>query len=674
MLKQIFYAWRSVIHSPRQSVIKMVSLSFGIGISILLFSWIAYFKSFDTFYHDHDRIYQLWMSWELADRTIPPNSTIIGKLPEGVYEEMADIVESAVSMRPVREIRMRKDGKYIPMQVAIADSLFFETMGVDVIAGHPRKDLVRPDVAFVSEKIVKTYYGGEDPIGKELWYESEFPVTIAGVFESIPENNTVNPDVVVSLPSLLSRGWGNHSWNGGDSWKGYVRLKEGVNVSDEELDRRINEIIQRHAPDRDGIGIRGYARLMRDTFQKDDDNQSTAVIMAALALSILLITALNYVLVSIASLSRRVKAIGVHKCSGAKQSDVMRMFVYETLIIIVGSLLLLALILCQYSEFIKSTLSVSLEMMFAPERIYVPLAVISVVVLVGAIIPGVIMSRISVTSVFRSFSENKNRWKRALLFVQFAGVAFIMGFLSTVWLRYNQLMTQSVGYNEERLVLAPYPGEYDMEVYKTTLKNLPYVEGIVTSGSAPIYSYSGLMVRNNQGKDLFSSRFDCIDKDYFDFMGFELLRGSKELHGANEVIVNREFCNSIGWDVDDAVGKTVDTGNGLATVAGVMENVVIRSFYIETMPLILYSAEAWRNNANLITLRLKAPFDHNFKLLKDAIAATFPNIANDPESVNEIKAEMYSDLKSLRNITLIAGISIIFIAVMGLVGYITDEI
>ncbi len=88
----------------------MVSLSFGIGISIILFSWIAYLKSFDTFYHDHDRIYQLWMSWELADRTIPPSSTIIGKLPEGVYEEMADIVGRAVSMRPVREIRMRKDG------------------------------------------------------------------------------------------------------------------------------------------------------------------------------------------------------------------------------------------------------------------------------------------------------------------------------------------------------------------------------------------------------------------------------------------------------------------------------------------------------------------------------------------------------------------------------------
>lgn len=674
MLKQIFYAWRSVIHSPRQSVIKMVSLSFGIGVSIILFSWVAYFKSYDTFYRDYDKLYQLWMSWELTDQTIPPSSTIVGKFPEGAYEEMSDIVESAVLMRPVNTIKMRKDGKYIPMRVTFADSLFFETMGIDVIKGNSRKDLLRPDVAFVSEEIVKTHYGGEDPIGKELWYGSDFPVKIVGVFKSVPENNSVNPEVIVSLASFHSRGLAYCSWHGGDSWNGYVRLKDGVQVPLDDLDRRMNEIIQRHAPDKDGTGIRGYIKPMRDTVQKDDDTLSTVLILAALAFSILLISALNYVLVSIASLSRRAKAIGVHKCSGAQRVDILKIFVYETLIIIAGALLLFALLLLQYGDFVKDTIGASLEMLFAPERIYVVLVVVAVVVLIGAIIPGVIMSRVSVTSVFRSFSENKNRWKRVLLFVQFAGVAFIIGFLSVVWLRYDRFMTAGVGYNEEGLVMAPYPGDYDMEVYKNMLRNLPYVDGIVMSGSAPIYSYSGMMIRNNQGNDLFSSRFDCIDKDYFDFMGFELLSGVKEMHGGNEVIVNREFCNNMGWNVNDAVGKTFDSANGVSTVVGVMENVVIRTLYRETMPLALYSAEAWSKDANLVTLRLKAPFEQNFKQLKDAVAATFPNIADEPEAVIEIKAETYSDLKSLRNIALIASVSIIFIAVMGLVGYITDEI
>lgn len=41
------------------------------------------------------------------------------------------------------------------------------------------------------------------------------------------------------------------------------------------------------------------------------------LVMSVLAIVILLIAAFNYVLISVASLARRAKAVGVHKCSGA---------------------------------------------------------------------------------------------------------------------------------------------------------------------------------------------------------------------------------------------------------------------------------------------------------------------------------------------------------------------
>lgn len=675
MIKQIFYAWKSVSHSPRQTIIKSVSLCFGIGVAALLMSWVAYLKSYDTCYYDYDRLYQLRMSWILSDRTIPPSSTIIGKLAEGIYEEMPDIVESAVSMRGVRQMKIGKDGKLIQMRVAVTDSLFFETMGIEVLSGNPRMELRRPDVAFISEDIAKKYYGDESPRGKDLWYDgNSFQVRIAGVFKTIPQNSTVTPDIVVSLPSILSRIKMNYSWNGGDSWKGYVRIKEGVKISDEEFDRRINEVVQRHAPDKNGIGIRGHARLMRDSFQKDDGNRMMSLVLTVLAVTMLLITALNYVLVSIASLSRRAKSVGVHKCSGAQKSDVLKIFVYETLIIVVGALGLLGLVLLQFHEFIEETLKSPLSMLFAPERMYVSLGVVVSVFFIGALIPGIIMSKISVTSVFRRFSENRNRWKNTLLFIQFAGVSMIIGLLVTVWMQYMDVMTRDVGYNESGLVVAPAKADYNIDVYMTMLRNLPYVEDVVASGSIPPYSYSGSMVRDNQGRNIFSTRFDCIDKNYFDFMGFKLLAGRKSINGREEVIANRKFCDDMGWDVKSAIGKTVDSGNGIVKITGVMEDVCIGSFYDEPQPILLYSADAWPGNANTVTLRLKAPFDHNFALLKDAIAEAFPNITSEGKSFVEIKRDDYADIRIFGNIVLIAGISILFISFMGLVGYINDEI
>lgn len=673
MLKQIFYAWRSVVHTPQQSIVKVVSLSFGMGVPMLLLALVAFLRSYDTCFYESDRLYQLWMTWVLADKTIPPSTTIVGKLPEGIYEEMPDVVESATTTGAIREIKVGKDGKSISMKGTFADSLFFETMGVDVISGNPRIDLRRNDVAFISDKIANTYYPDVDPIGSELVYDGDFRVRVVGVFKAIPENSSVNPDIVISLSTLLGKGY-NFSWNGGDSWKGFVRIKDGVDISYEEFDRRIDEIIQRHVPDKGEMRIKGHARLLKETLRNDEGNRAMIVILGVLAVGMLLIAALNYVLVSIASLSRRAKAIGVHKCSGAQRGDILRMFVYETLIVILGALALLVLLLLQFHEFIETTLKTSFGMLFAPDRLYVPVAVVAVIFVIGAFVPGIIMSRISVATVFRRFTENRNLWKRTLLFVQFAGVSFIVCILGIIWAQYRYVMNMDVGYDESGLVLAPYQNNYDMDVYMRTIENMPYVDGCVLSGSTPLYSYSGEMIKDNQGRNLFSTRFDCVDKNYFDFMGFKLLAGSKKMTGKLEVIVSRELCNLMGWIPETAIGKILSTYMGDATIVGVMEDVNISSFFTEQMPLALYSAEAWPNNATLVTLRLKEPYDENFKRFKDDFSEVFPNVLNDPKLLEDIKRDRYADIGLVRNIVLIACVSIIFIAVMGLVGYVFDEI
>ena len=64
-------------------------------------------------------------------------------------------------------------------------------------------------------------------------------------------------------------------------------------------------------------------------------------IMFFLGIVLLFTTALNYVLVSVASLTQRAKAIGVHKCSGASGSSIFSMFMVETAIVVGLALLLI---------------------------------------------------------------------------------------------------------------------------------------------------------------------------------------------------------------------------------------------------------------------------------------------------------------------------------------------
>lgn len=101
--------------------------------------------------------------------------------------------------------------------------------------------------------------------------------------------------------------------------------------------------------------------------------------MSVLAFAILLIAALNYVLISVSSLARRAKAVGVHKCSGASDGNIFGMFLWETMFIILSALVLVGLLILNLRELIQDTLNASVGALFTWETLWVPLLVIAVV-------------------------------------------------------------------------------------------------------------------------------------------------------------------------------------------------------------------------------------------------------------------------------------------------------
>ena len=59
--------------------------------------------------------------------------------------------------------------------------------------------------------------------------------------------------------------------------------------------------------------------------------------------------------------------------------------------------------------------------------------------------PGKLFAAIPVTQVFHRFTAHRFVWKRSLLFIQFTGIAFILGLLMVILLQYHQVMTRDMG-------------------------------------------------------------------------------------------------------------------------------------------------------------------------------------------------------------------------------------
>ena len=105
----------------------------------------------------------------------------------------------------------------------------------------------------------------------------------------------------------------------------------------------------------------------------------------------------------------------------------------------------MTLVLLNFREFFEDTAAAKLSLLLAPERIWVPLTVVGILFMVGGVLPGRLFARIPVSQVFRRYTEGKKGWKRPLLFIQFAGVAFICGLMCVVMVQYQYVLNKDMG-------------------------------------------------------------------------------------------------------------------------------------------------------------------------------------------------------------------------------------
>lgn len=548
-------------------------------------------------------------------------------------------------------------------------------MGIDVLRGDPLHELQQKDVVFLSDRLAQKMFGDEDPIGKVISYDKQLQLTVKGVYAALPENSTMNPEAVISIVSAWSRDWAENSWEGGDSFFQYIRFRPGVKVDVEKFNARLEAVIQNYLPQdgKDNSSYTSIVKPLRDVYRGDDAVRRMNAITLILGLAILFIAALNYVLISISSLSYRAKAVGVHKCNGASGGTVFSMFLLETGIIILLSLILVAFLLLNFREMIEEMLEVRLTSLFALGRIWVPLSVIGILFLIGGVLPGRMFSRIPVSQVFRHYTEGKKGWKRPLLFIQFLGVAFICGLMCVIMAQYHYVLSKETGYDARRIATSDINFESDSErdAARQFFRGLPYVEDVESASYPPCIGMSGMRILNESGQSLFSSRYCVETENYPKMMGMAMKEG-RMARERNEAVVNETFAKTMRWG-DDVVGRIVHQGNtnlGDLRVVGVLKDFHTASFYVSQQSLIVRCGRF----GGCIHVRLKEPFAENLRRLNTEAATAFPTKTVDFYSLEFEMQDAYGVVRVFRDATILAAVVMFFVMLMGLIGYTTDEV
>ena len=673
-MRQIYYSIRTLLRERGSNLIRVISLSLGLTIGILLFSQIVFELSYDNCYPEAERlamvraqITNLSTGEIMSDDGTNYDYTVFAPTANAVAESMPEEVEYASCVLPEREYNIYYEEKLLSdVDYIYVDSCFFQVFGIPLLKGN-LKDLIIPGSVFVSERFARETFADEDPVGKILSADKQNTFTIRGVYKDVPENTMLTHDFVVSIYNNNGGYQAGNGWNGNDVFYTFLRLRR-----ESDMDK-VNDNIQRV--------IEKYTETTIDDWKMDysiiplvkrhldsPDVQKRLVIYGFLGFAIFFVAIMNYMLISIATLSRRAKSVGVHKCSGASSTNIFSMFLAETGILVILSVLLSFLLIFNAREMIEDLLSVRLSSLFTWGTLWVPLLTILVLFVLAGGIPGRLFSRIPVTQVFRRYTDGKKGWKRSLLFVQFTGVSFVLGLLLVTLLQYGHLMNRDMGIDVTGLTEAEswLPKER-VEHIKDELRRQPMVEGVTVATHSVLGQYWTRGLMSNDGKRLATLNFNYCHYNYPEVMGIKIIEGTPMKKGG-DLLVNEELVRLMRW-TDGAVGKRVN--NVAGTVVGVFRDIRNESFYATQSPIILIGTEEQANHT--FDVRLKEPFDENLKRLNEYMEKTFPDVSLHFMSVDHMVKDLYKDVYRFRNSVWITSCFILLIVIMGLIGYVNDE-
>lgn len=682
-------AYRNLFRKKQNNLIKILSLGFGLAVGLVLLSKVSFERNYDDFYPDADRIYQIWttLSGRTNDTGLDQWGQVSGAIAPGMKAEIPEVEaatrftyltgENAVFSTPDKK---RYKGTFI-----MADSCFFDLLPRPMIRGNAKEVLSRPMYAMVSQSTAEKM--GGDVIGKQIQLET-YPgreLTIDGVFSDVPENSHQRYDVVVSLNSMASfySYDGQENWLGNDRYRGYVKLHPGTDP--EKLAPSVRLMQKKHQEIEEIEAKNGwtltYALLPLKSIHSDSPEvKRMTLLLTIIAFALILTAILNYVLIVITALVGRSREIAVYKCYGAENRNVGSSIMTETFLHFVLSLLLAGLLVFSFRGTIEDMLSASLGSLFSL-RSSLYLAVIAVLIfLFTAFAPAYILSRIPVASIFRGTGQIRARWKLVLLSVQFAAAAFLFSLLVIVSKQYNLMTNDNPGYSYGNVLHAGTFGvpRNTVQTAIDRLWQLPQVASVATASMLPFENMSGNnVIIPGEERELFNiADMYWADEHYIPLMEIPIVEGKAfDANSApNEVVVSRSFKEKMetiaGWD--DVVGKDIIiTEHGLSRIVGVFPDIRLGAISDQdTRPSVLFFRNTPSNN---IIIKLHSMNGENIEQVFDLLQETMPEkeIALSPYADSLVN--MYSGERQFRDAIFIGGLITVLITLIGLIGYVNNE-
>ncbi len=621
-------AFRNFSRNKTAFLINLIGLSTGLACALMIYLWVNDELNMDKFHEKRTQLYHIRGNLELSFDVLTLDYTPTPILKQ-LKEEMPEIAHIAgindFDYQQKEGILSESEHK-IETKGIYASQDFFNVFTYPLIEGDKDQVLREKNNILLSETLAqKLFATTQNIIGKSLnWehstYQKDFQV--AGIFEDPPVNSTKQFDFILSTEVLMEVDQYASGWNS-NSVATYVILKEGTDLA--AFNKKIVNIVNKR---NEGNNFASTFNLFAEKYTNQYlyGNYENGVqaggriayiqLFSLIAFIILLIACINFMNLSTAQASRKMKEVGVKKTLGVTRKSLIFQFLTESILLALIALLiatqLVTISLPYFNEIADKQLELNID-------VTVILGFLGITLLTGFIAgcyPAFYLSGFNPIAVLKgklniSFGE---LWiRKGLVVFQFAlTILFIVG-LTIIHQQIELAQTKNMGYDRDNILSFEWKGNlYNQfnglkegksnEHFYTFMDELKKLTGVVSASNMTgdlyeeIYGQTGITWTGEEAEKDVHFQSPIVGYDFIETFGIDLVEGRtfSEEHqdGYDKVVLNEAAVKFM--QLENPIGQSIGLNDG-SEIIGVVKDFHYGSLRNNIEPLIFRCEQNGRN-------------------------------------------------------------------------------
>ena len=581
-------AIRTLLKFKEYAIINLIGLGFGITTGIFILLYVSDELSYDKFHQNGDRVYRV--GTDIADiktgavtSTIETNGWPVGQLLKEEYPE----VEAVIYTRNGSSLPVMYEGKRQEERIFFASGDFFKLFTFSFKEGDPTTALAQPYSIVITETLEKKYFKDQPALGKTMVLADTLSFLITGVLKDLPSQSHMQFGALLSFDTypLLNKdfsyddGWGNLNV------RNYVLLKEGVNR--EVFFSKAKNLYMDHVKeDLEKYGMYLYLGFepLADIYLKSNRGNGMGpsgsiervYLVSGIALFVILLACINFVNLTTARSTYRAKEVGLRKVSGSSRAALIRQFLSESFIMIVGALIFALVLVGIFTPMFNDLMgkNYNLLSLLQPHFILGMIILLIVITILSGYYPAVVLSGLRPVEVLKGKLHSSARGvqlRRALVVFQFMISATLIIFTLVVNRQLDFMKNRDLGFQGDQIIVLdvsklPSTKFIKPASLKNDLRSLSGVNNVTFSNALPGKpGWVGQWARAEEksADESISVEYMSIDEDYLATLGLQLVSGrnfdlSRPAELDEGLIINETTVNAMGWgSPEEAIGKKI---------------------------------------------------------------------------------------------------------------------